>query len=141
MISIPNQANYSEQLNNVAAEIGLPPEHPVTRGAREGVMIVLQAFSECEHGDQIVVRAVIIEVKAARSEVVADRSHAPARLIDDETPNQATPQETERSARPRARQDSPENSGKNKTQSDPIKVGAMYPEQRSIAHQVSRKAP
>ena len=106
MIGVPHQANGSEQLNDIAAEIRLPPEHAVTCCAGEGVMIVLKAFSECKHRNKIVIRAVIVEVEAARSEVVADRANAPTRLIDDETANQAAPQEPERSARPGTRQDS-----------------------------------
>src|SRR5947209_2902647 len=102
MIGIPNEPNRIQQLDNVAAEIRLPPEHAMPSCAGKRMVIILQTLTHRDQGNQIVVGAVIVQVKATRSEIMAHGSNAPARLVDDEAANQSAPQEAEKRSVPSA---------------------------------------
>jgi len=58
------------------------------------MMVVLQTFAEREYRDRVIVGTVIVRIEPAGSEIMTDRSDAPARLVDDEAADQSAPQET-----------------------------------------------
>ena len=64
MVNVPDQAQPREQANHGSAEIWFPPSESVAGGSWKSVMIILQALTEGERGDNVVVDAVVARLEA-----------------------------------------------------------------------------
>ena len=83
---------------------------------------------------EVIIGAVVAGFKTLRTEIMTDRTHAPARLIHHEAAHQTTPQKSEGCAKPTTSENSRNHSRQNESGRNPIQVRAVHPEKTPIAH-------
>src|SRR5579871_2497156 len=105
-------------------------------GTRKSMVVVMPAVAE--HGDrqEEIVTAVVVATVRAGSKQMAERVHAPDRVMPECNPNQAAPQESIECTAPATDEPIPERGRNCQPQKNPHEVEAIQPHQHPIFDQL-----
>src|SRR5215831_1481084 len=91
---IPCQSEQSQNAEEVAMQVNLPPRETMKCRTRKRVVVVMPAIAENGNGQKEIVAAVVVAPVRPGSKQMAQRINTPNRVMPQCNPNQTTPQES-----------------------------------------------